>query len=1318
MKKISLVIFVSCICFISYFLVFTGFNTNSNGLISGYSNSITSPPPGSSKNFVNCIFNDAYESWNHQAWVLKFLDRYKDSLHFNTIQYYNYPEVSNYYGTFNLPMTQSQITHNIDLLDSVGIFGLKTFTARQNIEKYCYGQRLIYEVSSGGSTTINDGFCYQTIMPDTYTTDSGRTVLHAIPSQQQTSGGYLCKDIYENLQHTDLYDFVQLDGFTWHLKPMMRIPKNIFSNTDTTKVAAVIVKNYSGSTIDSIIIRINNFKDVDTTYSGKYLDTYSFSQQDLLITSGSSQTGLGAGRDGDFRSWVNNCKVDFGVYWFGEVEVWFDKMTVDDDRARRLFDPTSSEIPIDSLIRQEANELGSHAANFSFFVDEVTYSNNPCINYVDSVLKSANPNAKLHTAITNYFQIRGFKNNEVGQRVYFQQTNLNSFNADAHVIDWYVKIPNNFNHYDSLLNPGWKCDNYNQYNNQLQSVVFGDKTSILSESINITENDPPYWGSLIYQVNLSRSKRDLYSPNSKFIMQPQIHSNIFKADTAQYYEYGNREPTNEEIHAETMVSIAHGAEGLCWFLYPSVKSLYNSGTLKNYYQGVSAIDNSFTTYVYNFGLTNLLQDDPTLSPRYSNMYGQDKWNFVKKMNIKIEHWKPTLDEISWQEGFSIHSEGSDHNYISDIKSIYRDSQSPYDFNSNNEDQTKYWEMGFFEPDFDNPNVSINDKSKYFLMVNRRCFPEMNFDGDIRKLKIKFNSNDLAGFNNWKIIELDSNKVISTFDKDSNLFVDMGIFQPGEGKLYKLAPVMQEGGTLIADESLSGVTFSCKGDVDNNGKNISIYVGTNINFADGVKWNIDGGEFKSGLYPDSPNELKVNMKSQSGAYWNGIDFTGCDIVNIANTVFENVKPSGAETVNPSALQFTDCYDLTISGCKFNFANLDSVICININYLENEEEHSIISNILYNEFNTGSNKYSTLICAGFAESVIPLMINGNDFNSANGNIAIFLSNVSAGVIKNNEINNYSTGINIISSLSYADLYNNDITGDSGISGANIYDGIINLGLQGQAQTGGFNEISSGDPNANNLYSGEGYFLINQGLNTFNINNNSTAYHLSGMFPDIDDAFPASSENCFKLSNSESDPRENVDCLGAFYGSNCQVIFSFEPTICAIEQNEEYLIVDLGNQVYDTIYITGGGSGAGFNDKVSSLNNINNKADISSSKELYDDICLEMRKRNYEFVYDKCMEMLTNYADSLESIDCLSKLYLSALSLDNSGNKMTQLKTFFESLILNNGENNLLIKKTYYLLQKTKVSLGEYQSAMSGFQQIINQNPFSYEGLTAGW
>jgi hypothetical protein len=105
------------------------------------------------------------------------------------------------------------------------------------------------------------------------------------------------------------------------------------------------------------------------------------------------------------------------------------------------------------------------------------------------------------------------------------------------------------------------------------------------------------------------------------------------------------------------------------------------------------------------------------------------------MNLKLLHWKPALDSITWQSGYSVHAEGVGHEFINDIYSLYRDPQSPDEFPIQNDDETKYWEMGFFTPD------KPNDRSKYFIMVNRRCVPELNQTGDVRNLKdqIRFNS---------------------------------------------------------------------------------------------------------------------------------------------------------------------------------------------------------------------------------------------------------------------------------------------------------------------------------------------------------------------------------------------------------------------------------------------------------------------------------------------------------------------------------------------------------------------------------------------------
>src|SRR5690606_33221835 len=73
---------------------------------------------------------------------------------------------------------------------------------------------------------------------------------------------------------------------------------------------------------------------------------------------------------------------------------------------------------------------------------------------------------------------------------------------------------------------------------------------------------------------------------------------------------------------------------------------------------------------------------------------------------------------------------------------------------------------------------------------------------------------------------------------------------------------------------------------------------------------------------------------------------------------------------------------------------------------------------------------------------------------------------------------------------------------------------------------------------------------------------------------------------------------------------------------------------------------------------------------------------------------------------------------LRLDSAGNRISPLKSFLEQLILDNGENAGLIKRAFYFIQKCKASLGDYQSAMTGFEDIMNNNPNTYEALVASW
>ena len=94
-------------------------------------------------------------------------------------------------------------------------------------------------------------------------------------------------------------------------------------------------------------------------------------------------------------------------------------------------------------------------------------------------------------------------------------------------------------------------------------------------------------------------------------------------------------------------------------------------------------------------------------------------------------------------------------------------------------------------------TNSNDVNKYFMIVNRRCSPFINettenLRGGKRYLRIKIDANspEFSGYNNWKIINLDSNTTTITFDKNAGALLDLGWYLPGEGKLYKITPVLQ------------------------------------------------------------------------------------------------------------------------------------------------------------------------------------------------------------------------------------------------------------------------------------------------------------------------------------------------------------------------------------------------------------------------------------------------------------------------------------------------------------------------------------------------
>ena len=397
------------------------------------------------KDFINCIFNAHYHADSHgvNLHLEKWVHEISDSLNFNTVHMYGFNtgyDGSQRYGTFGDSLTPQQKESMWALMDSIGDAGMKGIYGRINIERLCYAQRLVYEVSQSGGNTTNDGFCY-TVIPGTVSqwiaSDSGRTVRYCDPGTH--SAGYLCRKIYENFHHNDLYNFTQADTGQWYMKPMMRIDTADFDPNSTTPVVAIIAKRFDGSTLDSVIIKVRNFRDANDNYNGNYTDSLNFSGEfpltDLKIP-GDTINGLGRGINSypGYWQWNDSDFVDFEVYWFGQVKVWFDKMTIDDVIANELYTGD-----LDPFIEDEVEAFTSHKSNIAFFADEITCASIPCIKYVKDKMIEYDQSAKLMIATTNFHNIRCMRSNDLAHERFLKTIQPYMFSNDETITRQVIK---------------------------------------------------------------------------------------------------------------------------------------------------------------------------------------------------------------------------------------------------------------------------------------------------------------------------------------------------------------------------------------------------------------------------------------------------------------------------------------------------------------------------------------------------------------------------------------------------------------------------------------------------------------------------------------------------------------------------------------------------------------------------------------------------------------------------------------------------------------------------------------------------------------
>ncbi len=1179
-----------------------------------------------------------------------------------------------------------------------------------------YGQRSTYQAEIYPIKTFPRYYYASHKFGSDYTdSDYGNVLVRRCIAGVDTQG-YIVKDLIENCEqinrptdaHNKKWDIEYMisdnkePDWKWYVKPRMRIDTSVSNNTNMQNVIVVnvVIKNFSG---DSTItpIRVSNFKNNDI-YNGEYIEIYHLGNQIMDITA-----------DASFLCNVDttnnnvNSQVDYRIYWPGNVTVYLDYVRVDDEWAHNLFEnPTGNIFQFRNRIQQEISEFGNENLLSYFYMDECPINSFPCIAEVNKIIKrvTATRNKGLfaimmeETAMNDYGWLKNLPS--IDEYTDYILEMDDSLMTDVFLYTCYpfhnkFKYPPNLTpqnlpagiQYTPSSSPA-------DYNNSMMSSF---QRNWMKDGIEELKNGQVVLSYNIMSQMIKKSRLAGRDISPAFFIQ----AHTFEDPTQGNYTL--REPTNEEMMLQGNLALIYGAKQVYLFSYATVLQSSNGG---NY---------------YSYGLMN---DAAGTSRRTSNYFGQNKWYGALKVSENVQSIGDVLYPENDRSNHLIYIDSRSINPItyptgigSGLPFLYIDNIRSRDPNIIGENpcandnpgyseyydcpDERYWEFGFFEPNPLNPGFS-GDNSKYFIALNKRSTPPDTLAGynvDRRILSIRFKASELPGFRNWTLINAVTNVKIASFDKYSPSHVIVGEFKPAEAKLLKIVPVIEEGGTLAANDSISGNVL-CRGKVAGTDKNITILPGATLTFSDTSVIEMNGGTLTCGVNADNVDAVTL-QKTTNGTGWNGLVLNNCENVGIYNTNFSGIKANDTA----KAVLISNCGNVYFR--RNNFTPSNNAGAIQTVYT-NPSFDSPSFRVQECNFNMEQSGYSGISIISNASMTIPIVIEWCTFNTSNDTSnAILMNNITGGAIKNNVITNFSKSI--IASSSVIDIYRNTIIGNSGSYGLRCLAGSdLKLKTVSGYYLGGENYIRNYGTSSSCIYSDNSLFDINNGENHFDLNDTVDSKFLTGTLGGVPSDNVDAAKNCFHL-----DSINNIEAnhTMTWYGTTDPVSFTFIAYNCELTQPQDYMVFNYGGY-NDTVYYNPGGQGSGFNPKKAT------NVQEGSYKSLRDTINLNLRKRNYAIVEDKAKQLLTQYPDSLESIGMVQKLYIASLTLDQNGNKIGQLKTYLENLISSNQQNPGLTKRAFYHIQKCKVKLGQYQSALDGFQYIMTQNPYSYEGLVASW
>ncbi len=674
---------------------------------------------------------------------------------------------------------------------------MKTIFMREKILYLCFGQRSDYQCEATGFDNDLVFYTYRTHSTgeDIYDNSSfgnNNRVRYCsvIPSYGHTAG-YVCRDLRANREQINIHNnwgaYAVDAQYNWYVKPRIRIDTAYANNPVNyeNNVCRVEVLNFLGDTIINRVIKVKYFKESPTVlYDGNYLEEYYWKNDpDLRIDTGKKFNPANR------PLWDVTGKVDFRIYWYGQCNMWIDYVRVENQTAYDLFKHNYDNTWLLWEVNQIANQNSDNIEKF--YIEEFEFSQIPCMKYVSDYIKSVNPEFSLMFDLNiasysahredfwNFFDAGHIKRNlydkiqpkEVFSYSYplkgrYYNGNLNTIKGDYYIPNTLPKPNLVFNPLEGVLA---EPVSPSIYDNWLENILESGESDGNMRIMRLLD-------SLTKQTNLP------------LIFMPQGHMVYW-----QYHQL--KEPTNEELKLLTYLGLAYGAKGILHYSYNG------SGCFTNI--AVDSLRMGYDRGFYN------PQDPPNCglfgTPRFLNAYVQNKWTNVREINNHLKKWGNYLlvfDNNS-RRTYSYRTERSallSGTYFDEILTYKLSTGSipcpetvfdSLEVRGNILQECKedrYLQAGVF-------NIPTEIYNKYFMMINRRCSPfkdetSQNNNGGRRLIKVRFDagSESLNGFNNWKLIDLYSDSVIAVFNKYSSIFIDLGWYMPGEGKLYKITPV--------------------------------------------------------------------------------------------------------------------------------------------------------------------------------------------------------------------------------------------------------------------------------------------------------------------------------------------------------------------------------------------------------------------------------------------------------------------------------------------------------------------------------------------------